>query len=60
MEKKITQIEQKIEFANNDINKRYFEEVLLRNAHIKYDRYYYSLFNEDPYGTVIRAKNKGE
>ena len=56
MEKKITQIEQKIEFANNDINKRYFEEVLLRNAHIKYDKYYYDLFNEGPYGTIIRAK----
>ena len=57
---RIIQIEQKIEFADNDIDKWYFEEVSLKNAHIKYDKYYYDLFNEDPYSTIIRAKNKGE
>ena len=38
--KRITQIEQKIEFANNDIDKRYLIEGPLENAYIKYDRNY--------------------
>ena len=58
--KRIIQIEQKIEFADNDIDKRYFIEGPLERAHIKYDYYYHGLFNEDPYGTITRIKNKGE
>lgn len=58
--KRITQIEQKIEFIDNDIDKRYLIEGPLENAHIKYDYYYHGLFNEDPYGTITRTKNKGK
>lgn len=58
--KRITQIEQKIEFADNDIDKRYLIEGPLERAHIRYDYYYHGLFNEDPYGTITRTKNKGE
>ena len=54
--KRITQIEQKIEFANNDIDKRYLIEGPLENAYIKYDYYYHGLFNEDTYSTITRAK----
>lgn len=54
--KRVTQIEQKIEFADNDIDKRYLIEGSLERAHIKYDYYYHRLFNEDPYGTITRAK----
>lgn len=54
--KRITQIEQKIEFANNDIDKRYLIEGPLENAYIKYDYYYHDLFNEDTYSTITRAK----
>ena len=54
--KRITQIKQKIEFANNDIDKRYLIEGPLENAYIKYDYYYHDLFNEDTYSTITRAK----
>jgi hypothetical protein len=59
-EKRIVQIEQKIKSADNDIDKRYLIEGSLERAHIIYDYYYYGLFNEDPYGTITRAKNIGE
>lgn len=54
--KRITQIEQKVELADNDIDKRYLVEGPLERAHIRYDYYYHGLFNEDPYGTITRAK----
>lgn len=57
-EKRITQIEQKVELADNDIDKRYLKEGPLERAYIRYDYYYHGLFNEDPYGTITRAKNK--